>query len=571
MERGSQTDQIAVDVAGIIVARGHAKLFRESGELLDQRKLHIAVQKCQVRLGGGRRGAAFLSKGAQQAADARVRILHVVHGVLRVLAHGETEVEFHLRLGLGVEEVAAGIHGNLVEQVGKRDRLAGTLGHAHDLTVAHELYQLHQHDVQTVGAVQPKRIHRTLQAGNVTVVIGAPDVDDLVKAAHGELIIMIGNVAGEIGVEAVGAAQHVVLELKLVNIGVLLAGLAQLFARDVRGAQPERAVLFIGPAQARQLVHHLGDEAGIVQGGFEKPLVKLDPVALEVGLHLGNIAGKTKFCQRVAAGLLFGVEQSVAVLGAVGLGQLADIVAVIAVLGELHSVLAADELDIARLNALGELVDLVAKVVDVELTPHICAIPAEHLGERVAQDAAAGVAHVHGAGGVGGDELDHILPARKRVAAAVVPAFGFDGGEHVGKPLLTETEIQKAGTGNLHRGEVGAGQLHPFGEDPGDLARVLAHCLGSGETEGGGIVAVGGVLGNFHRGDGFHTLGQQPLRRGGAVGARGQLSDLQFCTLNHVHLDVPAFIPNYQKMVKSSILYLMPENKEFSKKQRLTA
>ncbi|MBQ5443273.1 MAG: hypothetical protein IIT47_06870, partial [Oscillospiraceae bacterium] len=40
---------------------------------------------------------------------------------------------------------------------------------------------------------------------------------------------------------------------------------------------------------------------------------------------------------------------------------------------------------------------------------------------------------------------------------------------------------------------------------------------------------------------------------------------------NHVHLDVPAFIPNYQKMVKNSILYLMPENKEFSKNQRLTA
>ena len=45
----------------------------------------------------------------------------------------------------------------------------------------------------------------------MTVVVSAPDVDDLVEVTHGELVAVIGNVAGKVGVEAVGAAQNVVL------------------------------------------------------------------------------------------------------------------------------------------------------------------------------------------------------------------------------------------------------------------------------------------------------------------------------------------------------------------------
>ncbi len=59
----------------------------------------------------------------------------------------------------------------------------------------------------------------------------------------------------------------------------------------------------------------------------------------------------------------------------------------------------------------GELVDLVAGVVDVELTPHVVAGTLQHTGQAVTQHAATGVADVHGAGGGGGDELyQHLLP-----------------------------------------------------------------------------------------------------------------------------------------------------------------
>jgi len=70
---------------------------------------------------------------------------------------------------------------------------------------------VHQHDVETVRAVEAQRVHRTLHAGHVTVVVSAPDVNDLVEVTHGELVAVIGNVAGEVGIEAVGAAQNVVL------------------------------------------------------------------------------------------------------------------------------------------------------------------------------------------------------------------------------------------------------------------------------------------------------------------------------------------------------------------------
>ena len=43
------------------------------------------------------------------------------------------------------------------------------------------------------------------------MMVRAPDVDDLVEMTHGELVAVIGNVAGKVGVEAVGAAQNVVL------------------------------------------------------------------------------------------------------------------------------------------------------------------------------------------------------------------------------------------------------------------------------------------------------------------------------------------------------------------------
>ena len=109
----------------------------------------------------------------------------------------------------------------------------------------------------------------------------------------------------------------------------------------------------------------------------------------------------------------------------------------------------------------------------------------------------------------------------------------------VGVPLFAETEVQEAGAGDLNRSKVGAIELHVLGEDIRDLARVLAHGLGGGQAEGGGVVAVGGILGDLDRGDGLHAIGQQTLLHGGAVGAARQGGDLVLCALDHIHSFFP--------------------------------
>lgn len=104
-----------------------------------------------------------------------------------------------------------------------------------------------------------------------------------------------------------------------------------------------------------QLLHRVGHKAAVVQAGFEEPLVELDAVALKVALHFRNVALKAEV-SHVGVALLDGlIKVALAVKVVKRLGKLADIVAVVAVLGELNGVLAADELDVARFDALGEL------------------------------------------------------------------------------------------------------------------------------------------------------------------------------------------------------------------------
>ena len=55
--------------------------------------------------------------------------------------------------------------------------------------------------------------HTGLHARHVALVVGAPDVDDAVEVAQDELVVVVGDVGGEVGRDAVAAHQHVVLVL----------------------------------------------------------------------------------------------------------------------------------------------------------------------------------------------------------------------------------------------------------------------------------------------------------------------------------------------------------------------
>ena len=123
------------------------------------------------------------------------------------------------------------------------------------------------------------------------------------------------------------------------------------------------------------------------------------------------------------------------------LGQVPDVAALIAVLRKRYRVLALDDLEVAGLNRVGELVDLVTGVIDIEFPGHIGAAGGEDTGQGIAQNAAPGVAHVHGAGGVGGNEFHHDLLALVGSAGAVVRSLLLHRVADAGIPAVVEAEV----------------------------------------------------------------------------------------------------------------------------------
>ena len=149
-------------------------------------------------------------------------VFHVVDGVFAVLPDRQTQIELHLGIRLGIEVPPGGVHADLVQQVGQGDGLAGTLAHPYHLTVPQQLHQLHQHDIQPLAAVEAERVQGALQPGHVAVVVRPPDVDDLVEAPDSELVPVIGDVRGEVGVKPVGPAQYVILQVQLLDVRLFL-------------------------------------------------------------------------------------------------------------------------------------------------------------------------------------------------------------------------------------------------------------------------------------------------------------------------------------------------------------
>ena len=107
----------------------------------------------------------------------------------------------------------------------------------------------------------------------MSVMVGPPNIDNPVKAAHREFVPVIGDVGGEIGIESVGAAEHVVLEVELFDFRRLFPGFYKVVAHNFGGFQPQRAVALIRPAAPREFVDSLRDVAALVERGFQKPSI----------------------------------------------------------------------------------------------------------------------------------------------------------------------------------------------------------------------------------------------------------------------------------------------------------
>ena len=268
----------------------------------------------------------------------------------------------------------------------------------------------------------------------------------------------------------------------------------------------------------------------------------MDLVPLQVSLHLGQVDGQAELGQGVQPLLLRGGDQLVPVLLVVSPGQVLDILPLVAVLREGHVLLSLDALEIPGLDGVGELVDLVTGVVHIELPCHVCAAGGEDGGQGVPQHAAPGVAHVHGARGVGGDELHHDLLSLEAVIGAVDGALRLYRFTDGGIPAVVQAEVQEARPGDLRGGEVAPRQVHVVQQGLGDVPGRLAQSLGCRQGKGGGEVAVGGVLGDLHRSGLDLRRRQRAVRHRRLIGRHCQGRRLVLRVLYHVDHIVPSFV-----------------------------
>ena len=119
------------------------------------------------------------------------------------------------------------------------------------------------------------------------------------------------------------------------------------------------------------------------------------------------------------AHLVVGQAQRVGLLGEDLGGDVADVVAGVAVVGRRLALGGRDQ-------RVGEPVDLGAVVVEVVLADHVGALGGQQPAERVADGGPAGAADVDGPGRVGRDELEVDVRAGQDVGVAVAGAGAED-------------------------------------------------------------------------------------------------------------------------------------------------
>ena len=435
-------------------------------------------------------------------------------------------------------EEAAGVVADLAAQLAQRDELAGARGHRGLLAVAVKHGELDQRHLQLVG-VEVECLDGTADARNVAVVVGAPDVDDLVEAAL-ELVQVVGDVGCKIGVEAIFALDDTVL----------------LVAEGGR-AEPLGAVLHVEVPLLLEQADATRDQPGVVERLLRKPDVEMDTEFLEVVAAVGQLLGQRMVVnigpvlaeQRLGVGderievqftLLLGlvvgavggrqagraghdIRRGAQVLGAVRqrhlLRHIAHVGALVTVgrKGHRDAVL----LEVTQPGRQAEDIHLPAGVIDVILACHVPSGEGEQAGQRSAVGGAAAVADVQRSGRVRRNELDlDLLPAPEGGAPEALP-FREDGGNDPGLGPRVEDKIDEPGAG--HFGLRHQRRRRQLGDEaPGDLARIHLQRLGQLHGEVGGEIAVGRIartLEQDRRRCGIRSnAGQRLLQQGGQLG-----------------------------------------------------
>ena len=318
--------------------------------------------------------------------------------------------------------------------------------------------------------------------------VRAEHVDHPVVAAL-ELVAVVGDVRQPVGGLAAALDDHPVLRLA-----------------ELGGPEPGGALLLVDQAAAAQRLDHLVHPAILVEGVLVEVGVKGDADALEGGVDVGE--------DRLLGPLLehaqVGVTEAVAALIDQGPGDIADVVTLVAVLGELER--QAEQFQVARPGRLAKHAHLPAGVVEVVFALHLVAAGNEQAGDGVAQHRVAAVAHAQGAGGVGADKLDQHPLAGTQLGTAELLVFGPDRGQHRGPDVPGEEQVDEAGPGDLHPGEdrVGGEQV---GKRRGQVTGVAPVGFGRDHGKVGGEVALFLALGHLHGVAALGLTAPQPLLR----------------------------------------------------------
>ena len=321
--------------------------------------------------------------------------------------------------------------------------------------------------------------------------VGALNVDGLGEAAL-ELGKVVGDVGHKVGKGAVDLAHHAVLVV--VNAEVFAFG----------GLEPEGAVAFFGAAGVDHGLHGGLHAAGGVERGLEVEVVEVYAERIKVVVLLVAQIGDAVATDAVGVGKVALGFDDRAVMRMHGLavkvvaGDGDHVFAVIGVFRKFDGFTL--ELAGAQADGFGEIADLNAGVVVVELAGDFPALSGEKIGKHVSEGALTGVAEMKRAGRVGG----HELKKNGLVLVGVAAAEGRAGLEDLTDDFLAgvvlNAEVDEAGAGDFDRLDesfaFGVG-LEGLDDLRGDLARVLLE--GASELHGDrtGDVAVFGHLRAF--------------------------------------------------------------------------
>ncbi len=278
-------------------------------------------------------------------------------------------------------------------------------------------------------AVEAERLGRGLDPRHVAVVVLAPDEDDALVAAA-ELLDEVADVGREVGGRGVvGRAQDDAI------LVVAVPG----------RSEDDRAVLLVDVAGGPQSIDRLRDPAVVVERALRAPDVEMAAEVLEAGLDAGsNLLGRPPadrpggvLARLLGPGQDFGRDLA---------RHVVDVVAVVAVLGDLAAF--ADGHD-----RRAQVLDLAAEVVEVVLARDGVAGGRQDPAQEVAGEGAAGIADVERPGGVGRDELDVDALRMRGNGAAPGGRIEQDVLRRGRQSVVGEADVEESGRRDLHRGD----------------------------------------------------------------------------------------------------------------------